>query len=96
MRIVSSYSEQAEMIPVYREQVVRWQKLNLSAEQAREVRRLAGHLESCATFCMRLSRSRKPRVFRLGSKIRSDIEAEPFVRLFGKLGAYKRKDPQQV
>ena len=30
------------------------------------------------------------------SRYESDIEAEPFVRMFGKLGSYKRKDPQQV
>lgn len=45
-RILSCYSEQSEMIPVYREQVVRWQKSELSDDQAKEVARLEDKVES--------------------------------------------------
>ena len=45
-RTLNCYSEQAGMIPVYREQVVRWQKSNLSTDQAKEVKRLEGQVES--------------------------------------------------
>lgn len=45
-RIVRSYSDQAEFLPVYQEQLARWGRLDLTAGQRSEVERLKTQVDS--------------------------------------------------
>jgi hypothetical protein len=45
-RIVRSYSDQAEFLPVYQEQLARWGQLDLTAGQRSEVERLKTQVDS--------------------------------------------------
>ncbi len=45
-RIVRSYSDQAEFIPVYEEQLARWGQLDLTADERSEVERLKAQVDS--------------------------------------------------
>jgi hypothetical protein len=45
-RIVRSYSDQAEFLPVYEEQLARWGRLDLAAGQRSEVERLKAQVDS--------------------------------------------------
>ncbi len=45
-RVQQVYSEQAEFIPIYQEQLVRWEQLDLTAEQRSEVERLKTQVDS--------------------------------------------------
>ena len=45
-RIIRSYSDRAEFLPVYEEQLARWNQLDLAADQRSEVERLKARVDS--------------------------------------------------
>jgi hypothetical protein len=45
-RIIRSYSDRAEFLPVYEEQLARWNQLDLAADQRSEVERLKTRVDS--------------------------------------------------
>ena len=45
-RIIRSYSDQAEFLPIYEEQLARWNQLDLAADQRSEVDRLKARVDS--------------------------------------------------